>query len=245
MELTVIGCYAPYPPAGEACSCYLVREGESAILIDLGHGAMSRLPYYIDPALLSGVVITHFHPDHAADLEAFRHYLRALGFGSKREPLPLFMPLAGEGAGKWRAAPEFAVREAAGEAMAGVLRLEFFPARHALNASMLRVTGLGGSLFYTADTAYFEEGVEASRGSDILLAECSLMPGEEELAASLGHLTWRQCGQWGSEAGCSLLIPTHFWPLGEREEIEKEVRLTYRGRMLMAGQGLTVRDGFR
>ena len=38
MKLTVLGCYGPYPPAGGACSGYLLEEGGTRVLIDCGNG---------------------------------------------------------------------------------------------------------------------------------------------------------------------------------------------------------------
>ncbi len=52
------------------------RPSASAILLDMGQGSFSALSGYRDPASLSGVLISHVHPDHCIDLVPLRLYLR-------------------------------------------------------------------------------------------------------------------------------------------------------------------------
>jgi len=47
MQLALLGCYGPYPPAGGACSGYLVSEDGYNLLLDCGNGVMSRLCFPI------------------------------------------------------------------------------------------------------------------------------------------------------------------------------------------------------
>ena len=77
MQLDVIGAGPAYTdrPAATGAS-YLVRLGDSSVLLDLGHGSFARLAGILDPATLDAVVISHLHPDHFIDLVALRHYLR-------------------------------------------------------------------------------------------------------------------------------------------------------------------------
>jgi len=83
MSLTVVGCAAAWSRVpGRASSAYLVELGppgeaaSPAILLDLGQGSFSALSGYRDPATLSGVLISHVHPDHCIDLVPLRLYLR-------------------------------------------------------------------------------------------------------------------------------------------------------------------------
>ncbi len=77
MHLTVIGAGPAYSDAvGAVGACYLVRAGERAIALDLGHGAFAGLAARFPPERLDAVVISHLHPDHFVDLVPLRHYLR-------------------------------------------------------------------------------------------------------------------------------------------------------------------------
>ena len=75
--LRVLGGGGWFPGHGRHTACALLRDGDSAIVIDVGTG-VSR--FVEEPELLEGVVrldilLTHFHLDHIAGLA----YLPALG----------------------------------------------------------------------------------------------------------------------------------------------------------------------
>ncbi|HEV7603867.1 MAG TPA: MBL fold metallo-hydrolase, partial [Candidatus Limnocylindrales bacterium] len=77
MRLDVIGAGPAYTDrAGATGSAYLLRSGETSILLDLGQGSFPRLAGILDPADLDAVLISHLHPDHWVDLVPLRHYLR-------------------------------------------------------------------------------------------------------------------------------------------------------------------------
>src|SRR5213080_2474065 len=70
MRVTILGSGGGVPSAARETRCTLVREGTSALLLDMGTGARRLLA---DPTLLEGadqlhVVLTHFHFDHVCGL---------------------------------------------------------------------------------------------------------------------------------------------------------------------------------
>ncbi len=74
MRLTVLGgVWPPYPPAGGACSGYLLENDGDRILIDCGNGVLSRLQKYLAPWELDAIVISHLHNDHISDLFILRY----------------------------------------------------------------------------------------------------------------------------------------------------------------------------
>jgi ribonuclease BN (tRNA processing enzyme) len=76
LSVTVLGAGPAWSDRADAAgAAYLVRSGTSAILLDLGQGAFSRLAGAIEPSELDAVVISHLHPDHFIDLIPLRHYL--------------------------------------------------------------------------------------------------------------------------------------------------------------------------
>ena len=91
MEITVLGCWAPYPRAGGACSGYLIRGGGQNILLEAGNGSLSRLMGFLDFRRLDAVIISHLHPDHYLDLFPLRHAIEgARRDGSRAGPLNSF-----------------------------------------------------------------------------------------------------------------------------------------------------------
>ncbi|MBE0467090.1 MAG: MBL fold metallo-hydrolase [Candidatus Desulforudis sp.] len=222
MEITVLGCWAPYPRAGGACSGYLIRDGETAILLEAGNGSFSRLLEILDFRRLSAVIISHFHLDHCADLFCLRHAVKgARRDGSCAGPLLLFAPgeprgdfesLAGDSeAFLTRPIENLPDEDGARVAVVGGLKLEFRPTRHSVPGYGVAVSGRNGRLVYSGDTAWFPELARLWTGARLLLCEAS------GLARDLGqigevHLTAHQAGELARESGASHLLLTHFWP---------------------------------
>ena len=71
MRLTAIGTAGSFPGRGALASCYLIETDEDTptrIILDLGSGALSPLQDTIDTDRLSGIVLSHLHPDHCMDM---------------------------------------------------------------------------------------------------------------------------------------------------------------------------------
>src|ERR1700687_112886 len=97
LTLTILGASPAAPNPGGACSGYLVRQGDTAVLLDCGSGVAGRVPLHVPVNRLSGVAISHLHPDHYFDLVQLYYILK---FGEPRPPvlsprLPLFLPPGG------------------------------------------------------------------------------------------------------------------------------------------------------
>jgi len=76
LELTVLGAGPAWSDRpGSSGAAYLVRHGETAVLLDLGQGSFPRLIEAIEPSTIDAVLISHLHPDHFIDLVPLRHYL--------------------------------------------------------------------------------------------------------------------------------------------------------------------------
>lgn len=255
MEITVLGCWAPYPRAGGACSGYLLRGGGLNILLEAGNGSLSKLMGFLDFRRLDAVIISHLHPDHFLDLFPLRHAIEgARREGSRKEPLKLFLPAMPDQvfqvlAGYKKAFNLVPIEEIpleedlSGTAVRrldlGGLSIRFVPARHSLPGYIVSFTG-AGKLVFSGDTAWTEKLVEAARDADLFLCEAS---GQDQDAGYLEgvHLTARQAGETARRAGAKQLMLTHFWPEYDPNLLVQQARASFEGPVLAVQEGRTYR----
>jgi len=193
--LTVAGSSASIPRPDRACSSYLVDDGETPIVLDLGTGALANLRRYADYDRLGAVVISHMHADHFIDLIPLRYALR---YGPRRraEKLAVHLPPGGLAMLR-RLCSAFA--DEGGEFLSDVFDLhEYDPSRplmiegaslrfahtaHYIPAFAIRWDRSGASATYSADTAPDDGVVALARDTDVFLCEATLRSGEVELGA--------------------------------------------------------------
>lgn len=253
MKLTVLGCWAPYPRAGGACSGYLVQTGAQNILIECGNGVMGNLQKHIDFRSLDAVVVSHLHPDHYMDLFCLRHAVsRARRIDSGLGLLPLYLPGEPEKAyGEIsRFTDAFDIRPVEAlpqvrhnslevfQAVIGEVSIKFISADHPLKTFAMVVSG-EGSLFYSADTKWCAHLPGAAAGVDLALCEASVIEQDREYV-SVGHLTAKQAGELARLAGAGQLVITHFWPEYSLDTIIKEAENGFGGAVTAAGEGLQI-----
>ncbi|MCR4419236.1 MAG: MBL fold metallo-hydrolase [Clostridia bacterium] len=259
MELRVLGRWAPFAPPGGACPGYLIGDGSEFVLVDCGHGVISRLLGSVGLDRLRAVLLSHLHPDHWFDLPALRHALRARagrghGQALPAPPLPLYAPAqpadffaliaSYREAFIARAVPELAPPGGPEpgppaplvEVEVGPVRARFFAARHAVPACCLDLVCAGRRLFYTGDTAWWEGLAEMARGADVVLAEASLLTADRPLLPD-DHLTAAQAAELAGRAGARTLILTHFWPDYDPESLRAEAECRFSGQVLLAEEG--------
>lgn len=217
MQLTVLGCWAPYQAPDQACSSYLLEASGKRILIDLGNGAFGKLQKLCDFSSLDGVFISHLHPDHCADLSCLRHAVLGAKRQGKDFSLPLYTPCEPDDKFQVLANYEDAFELHLVETefrckvdIAGI-NCEIFRTEHTIPTYSLGVFDQGKKFVYTSDTGWTESLVEFSENADILLCEASLLEQESHLTNN-SHLTARQAGSLAQKAGVKKLVLTHFWP---------------------------------
>ncbi len=242
MELLVIGCWAPFPPAGQACSGYLLKDQQTNILLDCGHGVVSQLGKYIDLGDIDAVVISHFHSDHYVDLYAIRHYIRsAMVQGHRSKPLKVFLP--GKPAEKYdyfASLAELEVTEIKSGLchVIGSLQMKFHEMLHTVTSFGIELSNGSTSFFYSGDTAFSAEVQLAAQNADILLLETSILMKDSAYAQQALHLTTREAAEIAQNSRAELLIATHFWPGYDINLLEQEIMSTYKKELKMAHSGL-------
>ncbi|HOV80781.1 MAG TPA: MBL fold metallo-hydrolase [Bacillota bacterium] len=252
MELTVLGCWAPYPRAGGACSGYLVREDGVNVLLEAGNGVLSNLLKFVDFRCLDAVIISHLHHDHYLDLYSLRQAMEAASrTGAAASPLKLFLPSSPaavfkELAGYEKAFQAFEIENLPEEktGKSRVRRLElgglifsFAPAKHSLPGFCISVEG-SRRLVYSGDTAKTEELVALAGGADLFLCEASGFDRDRDYLKEF-HLTARQAGEAACEAGVRRLLLTHFWPEYDPAGLCAEAAGSFGGRVETVREGET------
>jgi ribonuclease BN (tRNA processing enzyme) len=227
LTLTILGCGPAAPNPGGACSGYLVRQAATTVLVDCGSGIAGRIPQQVPVNRLSGVAISHLHPDHYFDLVQLYYMLK---FGDPRPPdvsglLPVFLPPGGREfmsrLGQLIAAKAtmlediFDLREysSGGEIQIGELKISFHPVQHYVLSHAMRVQdNNGATLVFSSDVGPCPELIEAARDADLLLCESALMNGAQDDPTPFrrGHMCAAEAGQAASQAGARRLVITHY-----------------------------------
>jgi ribonuclease BN (tRNA processing enzyme) len=212
VDLIVLGCSGSYgAPAGGACSGYLVREGATTIWIDCGNGTFPHLQEHVAVEDLSGVVLTHLHPDHCVDLYSLHVYVR---YGSDLSRLPVFAPaysqrLLGALVADWGDAFAWHAIDNGAAVTIGELGLRFSRTDHPPPTYAVELTSRDKRLVYTSDTGpgWSVEAFEPR--ADLVLSEATYTHDHRPSAI---HLSARQAGEAARAARARRLVLTHLWP---------------------------------
>lgn len=250
MRVTALGGSAAIPNAGAGCAGFLVEEGETRLVLDLGPGTLAELRRHVDLADVDAVVITHMHVDHVLDVVALRHGL-AFKPEPRPTPLPVWLPPGGEALLRaalaplegWTAAGRFdeavALREYASDRPlpVGELTLTFQPTVHDVPCWAVRVQGGGAAVVYGADGGPGSDLAGFARGADLLIAEATLTVGDDD--PGRGSLTAVEAGELASRAGARRLLLTHLWQ-EHNLEAQRAAATSYDGPIIVARPGVVL-----
>jgi ribonuclease BN (tRNA processing enzyme) len=226
MRLTVLGGSAAGPNAGAGCSGYLIRDRETAIVIDLGPGTLPELKRHLEPRMLDAIVLSHAHLDHVLDLPALRYSLKYSPSPAWR-PIPVWAP-PGAVEVLDKLAQAFSTDDEAPAFYTGVLdihpydpaetltigsvSLRFAPGVHYVPSWGMRIASTDGStLGYTADTGPAAEFAELFGGVRLLVSEATLLDPGSEPIETRGHLTAAEAGRLATRTGTPALLLSHLW----------------------------------
>ena len=183
-ELTVLGAGPAYTNRiGATGAAYLVRSGETAILLDLGQGSFPRLAAAIEPSRLDAVVISHLHPDHFIDLVPLRHYL-AFQFVPPRRVRVLGPAGLADRIDALHARPGFTAETLDCDRLGveprgiGSVTLQSRLVTHTDESYAVRLSGPAGpGLVYSGDCGVADDLAPLIKAGDTLLVEASFGPG--------------------------------------------------------------------
>ncbi len=244
-RLTIAGSSSSVPRPDRACSSYLIEDGETSVVLDLGSGSLANLRRYVDYDRLGAVVISHMHADHFLDLIPLRYALR-YGPRQRKEKLPVHLPPGGL-ATLSRLVSAFADEGGSflGDVFAlseydpsqplaiGSGKLRFAPTAHYVPAFAIRWDRNGSSMTYSADTAPDDSVTALARGSNVFLCEATLRVDEQEIGPR-GHLSASEAAAMAHDAGVGSLVLTHYGEESTPADLETAARPHYSGPIAVA-----------
>ena len=93
LHVGLCGSGSPMPDATRSGPCVLVIAGRQAFVVDVGEGGPRKLALMgVQPALIQGVLLTHFHSDHIGGLGEL--LLQRWTTGSHTDKMPAYGPQA-------------------------------------------------------------------------------------------------------------------------------------------------------
>lgn len=213
MKLHTLGCWGGYPFKDEGTTSFLLTGQDGfQLLIDCGSRALNELEKVISPLDLDAVIISHYHPDHVADLGVLRHYRQLY---PKDAWTPRILPIYAHA----EDAHEFAkltipdvsqgiAYDPENSLAVGPFVISFIKTVHPVVCYAMRITEqqTGQVLVFTGDTGYFDGLAGFAKGADLLLADVYFYDGKENHPA---HLTSKEAGLIAAQAEVKKLVLTH------------------------------------
>jgi ribonuclease BN (tRNA processing enzyme) len=247
MLLTVLGCSGSVPAPESPASGYLVRAEGTSVVLDLGNGAFGALQRYIDPFTLDGLLFSHLHPDHCADVSALTVYRRYHPNPPPCDVVPLYGPRDAAERLVAAYAPNaderkttdlsdlYSFRSYGDAVMIGPFEVRAVPVEHPCEAYALRIDHAGRILVFSGDTGPCRQLVELATGADVLLAEAS-WPDRPGNPPGI-HLSGRDAGEAAAAAGVGRLLITHVPPWTDPDRVLTEAKAAFEGPIELVRQG--------
>src|SRR3954470_10477169 len=261
MRVTVLGKSPSWQDVDGACSGYLLAEGDTHVVLDMGNGVFGKLRRFQDYTEIDAVVLSHLHADHILDVIPYAY---ALTYAPRQQPVPVHVwpgtddpahprLIAPPGArdvfrqiaGAW--GPEELVENAfdlceygeGEEATVGPLTFSFHEVPHftRTHAVSVRSSDSDRRFAFSADSAPSEALVEFARDADLLFVEATLPRPERE--GPRGHLTPREAGEHARLAKARKVVLTHISDELDPEWARVEAERGFGQRVEVAVEGAT------
>lgn len=241
MRVIPIGIWGGYPNKNEATSAFLIEQDGFRCLVDCGSGVLAAVQNYIELRNLDAVMISHYHPDHIADIGVLQH-AAMVGMQLKEWNTPLFIYAHDKDLEEFKKLSYKGVTEGRAIRVAETLELgpwqvSFCETIHPVYCLAMKFTADGKTVVFTADTSWKKELIDFSRESDLLVAEANLY--EKHLGIIQGHMSGSQAGKLAELASAKQLLLTHLPQYGELEEVLEAAKSRYTGQVEFAVIGKT------
>ncbi len=239
MEIIVLGSGTMTSLPDRNPAGYLLLENASALLLDVGPGIIRQLSVLPFPLTrISTILITHFHPDHYADLvpllmarylvqKEINRQLTIVGpFGLKER-----FESQARWEGRWLNdhLPRLIEWNGTPFSTDGWL-IRAQKTEHTPNSVAYRLERNGRAVFFSGDTDWQDELIPLAAGTDVAFFECSL----PENLKQKGHLTPKETGTLAQKAGVKRLMVTHIYPENDTPDLRERVAAYFSGPLTIA-----------
>jgi ribonuclease Z len=242
MRFAFLGTSAAVPSLSRDTTSLVFWADAAAVLVDCGGSPVQKLRRLgLDPRVLTHVILTHLHPDHAYGLPALVQGLSLLGRATpleivgRPEHVEAIQRLL-EIFGLWGRPGKFPLSvvgiplsERAPAFTSGPLVVSTSPNDHgAMPNFAVRIDGPGG-VVYSSDTVPCEAVAALARGADTLVHEATFP--ERDRGRFGAHSTATEAGEIAARAGVRRLILAHIAPEyhDEGDALAEEARKRFDG----------------
>ena len=255
MNVVVLGGSAAGGNTGAGCAGYLLIEGETRLVVDLGPGTLLELRKHVDFRAIDGIVISHYHLDHILDIGALRYLGKYHPEPIKQRKIPLWIPPgtrvrfaiwtdafgSSDETEFLEAVFNIAEYDPVEVLNVGDLSISFATTVHSVPAWAMRVTGpSGGDFGYTADTGPTADLAGFFRGVRLLASEATEPDTTQEPPHQRNHMTAREAARLAADAQAQALILTHHWEELGLDRAALEAQSVFDGLVMVARPGLSV-----
>jgi ribonuclease BN (tRNA processing enzyme) len=252
IKLIVLGSGTSVPLSYRASPSLAFFIEDNIILFDIGPGTLRQLSKIgIGHERIKHIFLSHFHPDHTADLIHFLFATKYPPSFKKRKPFVIsgskglseFITRLQEAYDHWLNLPpeimeidEIDTQEKVERKYPG-FKIITRSTNHTPNSLAYRLESRSGkSVVYSGDTGFCEEIIDLAKGADLLILECSFPDGKEtEL-----HLTPSQACRIATFAGVNRLLLIHFYPECLATDITAQCRKSYTGELILGSDFLHI-----
>ena len=206
MKLTILGNRGSYPRPGDACSGYLLEDGKTKIILDLGSGCLANLLSVAKPEELTAVICSHLHFDHISDLFVLQYALQETG-----KKLLVYAPATPKNTFDMLSnCSNFDVKPIMEETQLklGNLDVSFKLLEHGVDNYAMKFNDGKWQFMYTGDTCKCKALETFLEGVQTVLCDCNVFEDQH----SNKHLSLYEACDLCNQAKVRHLIMTHFNP---------------------------------
>lgn len=235
VRVTVLGSGDAFGAGGRLNSAYLVESAGATFLVDCGTTVLQALKRAgVDPARIDFVVLSHLHGDHFGGVPFL--FMDFLYESRRARPITIYGPPTTErrvralfGALYERQARDplpfgvtYVDMPSPGPRTAHGVTVQAFAVPHVseLVCYGYRISVGGCTIVYSGDSAWTDEFVALTKGTDLFICECSTF--ETQLGI---HVSYPEIAARAATLGCRRLVLSHLGaePLRRRGEISLEI----------------------
>jgi ribonuclease BN (tRNA processing enzyme) len=248
MKLTVIGCSDAFSAGGRYHSCYILDTSQGRLMIDCGANSPLALKRAgIDVATIDAIVISHCHGDHFGGLPFL--FLDKMFLKRTASPLELLGPQGFQARTEAlldclypsiRTMPrpfEVTYRELVpgAELLWRGISISAFPVEHYSGTPSLavRLSDKAETFAFSGDSGWCDGVIDAGRGSDLYLIECSTYSTKLDM-----HLDYLTLETKFRDIGAKRYVLTHL-----SDEMLKAAGKIDHKRCILAEDGLSINIG--